>query len=565
MRKLLLNRWLFITAVLLMAGSCGEDEGSDGNPVASFQFEADETDFLTIHFENFSKNADEFSWNFGDGSAVSTEEDPSHTYEASGTYSVVLSATGNGKTVTQTKEVIVTNPNEALKALTGDVSKSWKLLRDVSTGRYPLEVGPATRAEIWWAFGRNEQLGVRPCTLDDEYIFSLDGTFEYKTNGDFWAEGMQAPIQGCEESIDANYVNAAGTSVAAWNSGVHEFEYNVANQKITLTGLGAFIGLQKAATDAEVTVPQEATTYSVVKLSDGAVDTLIIETTIPDGYWRFVLVHYDNPLEEPEIPGAAPTAGFTYVATGNSVAFTNTSTDATSYSWDFGDASSSTQASPTHVYANSGSYTVVLSATNANGTTTSTQTIVLGATDITLADLTGGSSKIWKLKPVAGAFRVGPAIGSGEWFSSNGAADITNRACMFDDEFIFYSTMAYDYDTKGQVFAEPFMGGTNACMDDAAIPGVYAALGSSTTHTFEFTPAAGGNRVQIKVIGTGAFAGFAKPYNGGEYNGTDVALATSVTYDVFTYTSGGGVETLEISVPINAEKTAWWTMILVHQ
>lgn len=565
MRKLLLNRWLFIAAILLMAISCSDDEGNGGNPVASFQFEADETDFLTVHFTNFSKNADEYSWDFGDGSADSEEEDPSHTYEEGGTYTVVLSATGNGKTVTKSQNVIVTDPNDALKALTGDVSKSWKLIRDVSTGRYPLEVGPADKTTIWWAYGLNEQLGVRPCALDDEYIFSLDGTFEYKTNGDFWAEGMQAPITGCQESIDANYVNAAGTSVAAWNSGEHEFTYNITNQKITLTGLGAFIGLQKVTTDAEVTVPQAATTYNVIKLTDGAVDTLILETTLPNpGYWRFVLVHYDNPLQEPEIPGAAPTAGFTYSAAGNEVTFTNTSTGATSYSWDFGDASSSTQANPVHTYANNGSYTVVLSATNENGTTTSTQTLILGATDITLANLTGGSNKVWKLKPVAGAFRVGPAIGSGEWFSSS-AADATNRACMFDDEFIFYSSMDYDYDSKGQVFAESFMGGTSACMNDAAIPGVYAALGSSTTHTFEFTPAAGGERVKIKVIGTGAFAGFAKAYNGGEYNGADASLQTSVTYDVFSYASGGGVETLEISVPINGDKTAWWTMILVHQ
>lgn len=307
MRKLFLNRWLLITAILLMAISCGEDEGGDGKLVASFQFATDETDFLTVNFTNFSKNADEFSWNFGDGSAASTEEDPSHTYEEGGTYTVVLSATANGKTVTKSEEVIVTDPNTALKALTGDVSKSWKLIRDVSTGRYPLQVGPVERNQIWWAFGLNEQLGVRPCALNDEFIFKLDGTYEYKTNDDFWVEGMQAPISGCEESIDANYVNAAGTSVAARNSGEHEFTYNVANQKITLTGLGAFIGLQKAATDAEVTVPQAATTYSVVKLHDGAVDTLVLETTISTtGYWRFVLVHYDNPLQEPEIPGAAP-------------------------------------------------------------------------------------------------------------------------------------------------------------------------------------------------------------------------------------------------------------------
>ncbi len=60
-----------------------------------------------------------------------------------------------------------------------------------------------------------------------------------------------------------------------------------------------------------------------------------------------------------------PTAGATFVITnGNTVAFTNTSTSATSYSWDFGDFSSSSAPSPTHVFLDFNDYTVVLTAIN---------------------------------------------------------------------------------------------------------------------------------------------------------------------------------------------------------
>lgn len=48
------------------------------------------------------------------------------------------------------------------------------------------------------------------------------------------------------------------------------------------------------------------------------------------------------------------------------VTLINASTDATSYSWDFGDFTSSSATNPTHAYAVSGSYNVTLTATNGN-------------------------------------------------------------------------------------------------------------------------------------------------------------------------------------------------------
>ncbi|MBX7238353.1 MAG: PKD domain-containing protein, partial [Bacteroidia bacterium] len=47
--------------------------------------------------------------------------------------------------------------------------------------------------------------------------------------------------------------------------------------------------------------------------------------------------------------------------------FTNSSLNATSYQWNFGDGGTSTVATPTHTYNSSGNYTVTLIASNASG------------------------------------------------------------------------------------------------------------------------------------------------------------------------------------------------------
>jgi hypothetical protein len=63
-----------------------------------------------------------------------------------------------------------------------------------------------------------------------------------------------------------------------------------------------------------------------------------------------------------------PVANYTYVSTNMpTVVFTNTSTGATTYSWDFGDSNSSSNMSPTHTYSGNGNYTACLTAMTSFG------------------------------------------------------------------------------------------------------------------------------------------------------------------------------------------------------
>ncbi|MEQ8702638.1 MAG: PKD domain-containing protein [Phaeodactylibacter sp.] len=72
-----------------------------------------------------------------------------------------------------------------------------------------------------------------------------------------------------------------------------------------------------------------------------------------------------------------PTAAFVYEADGFTVTFTNLSADATFYSWNFGDGSTSMDAAPVHTFPGPGSYEVTLNASNPNCSRAITESIFL--------------------------------------------------------------------------------------------------------------------------------------------------------------------------------------------
>lgn len=63
-------------------------------PTANFTSAVDATNSKKVNFTNKSANGIDYLWNFGDGSAVSDEKNPSHTYSAAGTYTVTLRVIG---------------------------------------------------------------------------------------------------------------------------------------------------------------------------------------------------------------------------------------------------------------------------------------------------------------------------------------------------------------------------------------------------------------------------------------------------------------------------------------
>ncbi len=81
------------------------------------------------------------------------------------------------------------------------------------------------------------------------------------------------------------------------------------------------------------------------------------------------------------LTGVTPIAAFNYSQNPCSytINFTNQSTNANSYNWDFGDSNTATTATPNHTYANTGNYTVTLIVINACDSDTLQQLINVAA------------------------------------------------------------------------------------------------------------------------------------------------------------------------------------------
>ena len=104
------------------------------------------------------------------------------------------------------------------------------------------------------------------------------------------------------------------------------------------------------------------------------------------GFLAFMMLISCSEDEVKPKPVAGFTASKTSVMVGEEIQFTNTSQDATSYSWSFGDGNTSTAESPTKSFDAPGTFTVSLVATGPGGSNSTSMDIMVTALSIYFMD-----------------------------------------------------------------------------------------------------------------------------------------------------------------------------------
>lgn len=351
-----LNQFFLCMVILLSVNSC-EDvfdfELPDTNsiadlipPSANFSYASAQEDFRTIRFTNLSTESIIFSWDFGGGN-VSTEKDPTFTFDAGeGVYPVTLTASdAKGVSNSVTIEVIVVEgpfqpiilepgfEDNTLPDGTGDGRDSWRVswATVIGISGSPVTFGSqAGKLEV-----SSARAGYQEITVEENSNYDLGFYYTIRDGADdpyaiVSVVGVteNGPIESQQEAIAATIASVTLTDDSDPSTYVQQkLSFNSGNN----------------------------TTVAIYFYNDANVEARFDDFTIDIG-----------------LPGAVPPSpAFTPAqSTVNFLEYTfnNSSTNAVSYSWDYGDGNTSTEESPTHVYASPDTYTVVLTATSAEGT-----------------------------------------------------------------------------------------------------------------------------------------------------------------------------------------------------
>ncbi|GAB4516129.1 MAG: hypothetical protein OHK0046_20860 [Anaerolineae bacterium] len=308
---------------------------------------------LTISITNFSiGQITSYAWNFGDGSTGSGQN-PVHSYAAPGIYTITLTVTGPGGSNTTFQQIVIVAEEPPQAVFSANPRQ----------GAPPLIVSFTNQTEgditttYLWSFGD----GGQSTAYSPSYTYNTAGTYTVTLIVTHPAGTTQAsttitvrvppptvdfiadPVSGFSPLL-VNFASLATGEITdyQWSfgdgasvSGVTSTSrvYTVAGDylvTLTVTGPGGSVSASKVI---QVVAPPPM------------IDANFNQTILPQGDLR--------------------TVSFTNLSTG----------DITGIFWDFGDGTTSTEASPVHTYPGPGSYLATLTVTGPAGTDTASQVV----------------------------------------------------------------------------------------------------------------------------------------------------------------------------------------------
>jgi len=351
-----------------MSDSSSQIIDAGGVPLTDFVAAPTQTNVMNpIQFTDHSTNSPtSWSWNFGD-TATSTVQNPTHSYQLKGLYTVILTATNSNGQNSITK---VNYINVGL----APVADFRPVINPAQITNIPMMVSFVDQSintpTSWaWDFGD----GSTSTDQNPSHLYQQAGTYTVTL--------VATNAFGSNTKVKSNLIDV-GNNIAVDFAADH-----------TTVGVGQLVTF----TDLSTNSPNNW----VWEFGDGTIGmgsnpnhvytavgvySVTLTASNPTMTNSLTKSHYITVLNLPRANFAAsPTRGGAPLA----VTFTDQSTGTpTSWTWDFGDGSTSTNQNPVHTYNQLGTYTVTLTVANNNGSDTTTKTNYIVVTLAPVADFT---------------------------------------------------------------------------------------------------------------------------------------------------------------------------------
>ncbi len=295
--------------------------------------------YTPINNSTISSGIMSFDWNFGDGTAHDTAQYPSHEYAQSGAYNITLVASSGGgackDSVTLPQNIIIGAVQEfsGVKVCMGQTTQFTDLTVNSS--------GSAILSYNWDFGDANTSTQQSP-----SHTYSAEGSYQVTLMLDYGSN--------CYDSIKRN-VTVNPIPVA---------DFTVAD--LCNTGTAAPINT------STISVGNMNMSWSFGDITATVVGQNPPHTYALSGNYNIQLIAVSDSacadtVIQPIIVNRGTTIDFTALAVceGNTTSFTDQTTNPfnttiNSYTWDFGDANSSTQQNTAHTYTTFGTYNVEL-------------------------------------------------------------------------------------------------------------------------------------------------------------------------------------------------------------
>src|SRR5207245_851367 len=290
-----------------------------------------------------------FSWSFGDGSAASTSQNPSHTY-AAGSYTAQVTLTDAAGHTANASVAITVSPRLGPSAGASRTSGQAPLTVDLTA----TPAGGKTPYTYSWDFGDGSALST---SQNPAHLYASAGTFTAKvTVTDAFGSKATASAPAVTVTVAPLVVAAAGQPTSGDAPVAVTFSSSATGGTAPLTFTWTF----GDGTTGTGTGPRH--TY-------GATGTYVATLTVTDATAQSRTAQVTVVVSPALAVGAA--ASPLVVDQGGSVSFTATPSGGLApygYSWNFGDGSAaSTSQNPSHAYTSASQFTAVLTLTDANG------------------------------------------------------------------------------------------------------------------------------------------------------------------------------------------------------